>query len=819
MISRQRQLSLCVRHLLYGGVALVLCTPMAVRADAATQPAPDQKNAKPSPAKAKVLGDVTVTAQNRTQQMEQVPMALQIVTAQQIDTLAATDLSKMSIFVPGLFVDGEHPTQPHYSLRGLTANDFGVGTDSPVAVFVDGVYAARTGGALLAFNDINRIEVLKGPQGTLFGRNAAGGAISIVTNEPTDKFEGKAVVRFGNEGSRYENALVNIPLNKDMALRISVLDNQSDGWITNQTNGQHYGKTDDWGSRIVYRWNITPDTRVLLSWDHERLNQPPAVGMGLIALSNDTNQRPPFPANPATFINPFTAPLYNDAAYGAESRRFNASTLTIDHSFAWGGFTSITAWRGFDTIADKDSDGTDHIVSELDTGNIEHNSTWSQEFKLNGNTDLMDWVGGVSYYREQARQLSRVITTTDSLDTLANNTRGTGFPLTQISDGLMAAGLPYTLLGDPWREQVLNDGNFKGYAAFGDIIWHLSDNLDLTTGLRYTEDSKNFTWYTAPRQATAFDQTVAALKANGIFAVLPPQAQAALDTFNGNIVFPNAVGELDTAHNSWRDFSPRAVLSYKFSPDVMVFGSVTKGYKSGGYNNLQVGSLYAPEKVWNYEMGVKAVVPEYNLLLNASAYHYRYSNLQTSVLNPNTSGSGVPFYEVSTSDQQATGLDFEVQWQPVEALRLNFTSAYIDDTYAKGTSTSGASLAGQPSGEPLFSAAVGMAYTWHDVAHGDLEFDIQYAYRGRTRCNADSANEGTCLTTPYFTVGASTQRTDTRLDWHTPDQRWGIGFFCNNLFNKRYVEVINNDSATVFGTPFATVSSPRTWGVELRTKF
>ena len=823
MTMRQRALPIHLRRLLLGSVALLLCAPVtAIGQDSGgNPPAPNPSTSKTAAdaTKAKQLGNITVTAQSRSQQMEQVPIPLQILTAKQIDTQAATDLSKISLFVPGLVVDGSQPTQPNYSLRGISTSDFGIGTESAVGVYVDGVYAARSGGALLAFNDIDRIEVLKGPQGTLFGRNAAGGAISIVTNEPTDKFEGKVVVRFGNDGERYENALLNIPLNKDMALRISVLDNQSDGWIKDQANGQHYGRNDDWGSRFVYRWNITPDTRVVWSWDHERLNQPPQPAIGLIALTNNTNQRPPYPPNSQTYLNPLTAPLYNDATQAGEWRHFDGSTLVIDHSFPWGSLTSTTAWRHFNTFNDEDNDGTDHIVSYLDTANIEHNNSYYQEFKLSGDNDLMDWVSGLSFYSEQARQTSEVNTNTSSLDTLAQNVDGLGLPLTEITQGLQAFGLPYNLLGDPWREQINNVGHFKAYAAFGDVIWHLSDQLDLTTGLRYTDDQKDFTWYTPLRTAPTFDQTVAELVSTGIFNLLPPQAQQALDAFGQNVIFPNAVGQWVQAHNSWHDFSPRAVLSYKFTPNLMTYLSVTKGYKAGGYNSLQVGSLYAPEKVWNYETGLKLVVPEYNLLFNASAYYYRYSNLQSSVLSPNSTGSGVPFYTVMTSDQHAHGLETEVQWQPADALRLNFTSAYIDSTYISGLSTSGVNLGGQPTGEPFFSATAGFDYTWFGVYNGNLELNMQYAYRGPTRCNADSGFQGTCLTTPLFSVGTSTQRTDARLDWHTPDQRWGVGLYVNNMFNKRYVVSIGNDSTNDFGTPYAVITPPRVYGVELRTKF
>ena len=230
MNMRQRPLSISLRRLLFGGSTLLLLgsPALAFGADASPQDAaPAQANpVQADPTQIETLGKITVTAQSRSQEMQEVPIPLQIVTAQQVDKLAATDLSKMDIFVPGLVVSAEQPTQPSYQMRGIQTSDFGIGTESAVGVYVDGVYAARSGGALLAFNDIARIEVLKGPQGTLFGRNAAAGAISIVTNEPGDQFEGKARVRFGNYGRRYGDALLNVPLNDTMAVRVSVLDNR-----------------------------------------------------------------------------------------------------------------------------------------------------------------------------------------------------------------------------------------------------------------------------------------------------------------------------------------------------------------------------------------------------------------------------------------------------------------------------------------------------------------------------------------------------------------------------------------------------------------
>jgi iron complex outermembrane receptor protein len=725
----------------------------------------------------------------------------------------------MSLFVPGLVVNGEQPTQPNYELRGISTDDFGVGTESAVGVYIDGVYAARSGGALLALNDVKRIEVLKGPQGTLFGRNAAAGAISIITNEPSNTFEDRARVRLGNYGRRYIDGLLNLPVSNDMAFRFSVVDNQSQGWIRDAQTATRYGDNDDWGTRMAWRWNASDDTRVLLSWDHEKLNQLPKPSIGLIPLSNDTHQRPPFPPDPSTFLDPLHAPLYNDTVDPAETRRFDGATLSIEHNLGWATLTSTTAWRDFDTLNRGDYDGTNHIVSYLSTANIESNHSAYQEFKFAGNTERVDWVAGLSYYNEHANQTSQTDIYTDGIDTLALNLSPAPTPdgtlYNYLSQVLALNGFPSTLLGLPWREQISNRGRFKAYALYGDAIWHLGSDWNLTTGVRFTRDEKTFSWYNAPREAQSLDATLAALQAAGILDLIG----IPIETFQQNLIFTDAVGVPVTFSNTWNDTSPRVVLDHKFTPDVMGYVSATRGYKAGGYNSVQVASRFDPEKVWNYEAGVKSLFPDYNLLLNASIYHYDYDNRQSLTLDPNTAGSGVPRYLVNSSNQKADGFEVEAQWLPTEALRFNLTAAYINATYGHALAPSGADLSGEPTGEPRYSMSAGMSYTWHAIAGGNVEFDLAHAYRGKSRCNADSILQGTCQVSPNFSVGSAQQRTDARIGWTSDSGQFGVACFVNNLFDKRYVTGVSNISATVFGTPYATITQPRMWGIEMLVKF
>jgi iron complex outermembrane recepter protein len=796
------------RHSIHLSLIALWAGGGAVAADAPTGqtvPAPATDNGE--------LTTITVTAQRRTEASQNVPIALQVVTSEQIEKLTATDLASMNGYVPGLDVSGEQPTQPGFTLRGISVSDFGIGTDSPIGIYEDGVYTGKTGGALLMFNDVQHIEVLKGPQGTLFGRNSAAGAISVVTNQPTDDWSAAAKVRFGNYGEEYYEAMVNAALSPDVAARLTFVDNRSDGWLRNDATGERYDRNGDWGMRGQLLWHAPGDTSVRLIWEHEELAQPPRPAIGIVALPPSPGL-PPFPTNQATWLSPFTAPLLNDTVGARETRHFDAFTLRAEHSFEFGDFTSISAYRHFNTYNRESQDGTDRLYLYFDDVNIEDNKSYSQEFTLSGKTGIADWVAGTSYYYDDAHQTSQLNLYTDSIDTLLNNTGLVpGGIYGPISQAAAQFGIPVSLLGDTWQENMINHGYSRAEALYGDVIWHVADRWNLTTGVRFTHDEKDFSWYNPTRTAPQLDAGLALLTEVGF--PLPPFP------YTQNIEFNTPISTAAPLRlsNSWNDTSPRVVLDYKPLPDLMIYGSVTRGYEAGGYNALEPGAKYQPETVRNYEFGVKSELLDHRLLLNASVYYYLYSNLQSLNLVSNGNGS-LPAYEVTISDQHAKGVDFEARWQATSALRLNFLAAYIDDTYKDYTAPDGTDLSGQATGEPLWSLAGGIDYLWHDVAGGDLDFVLQDAYRGATRCNADSAVQGSCLTIPSFKIGTAENRTDARIGWvsqgHVPVS---VALYVNNLFDKQYATGVQTISATTLGTPFSNITAPRFYGVELGVHF
>jgi iron complex outermembrane recepter protein len=807
----QRDLVIGLRRALFGGCTLL----------AAAGPAWSQQTA--APADAVTLDAITVTAQGREQELQDVPIALQVLNEQLIDDVTAEDMGDLDSFVPGLRINSVQPTQPEIALRGISTDDFGIGTDPAVGVFIDGVYTGRSGGILLPLTDVERIEVLKGPQGTLFGRNTAAGAVSIITRRPVAETEAAIKLRLGNYGKQYLEAMANVATGERSALRLTGLINHSDGWVQDAATGQDLGGDNVWATRLAWQVGLGDNTTALISWDHENLDQRGRPSTGIVPLPHSPG-RPPAPANPSTYLDPRDVGTFNDTRASAEWRTFDGVTLIVDHAMGWGNLTSTTAWRQFDSLNRVEEDGTNRPNLYLDTTNSESNENKYQEFKFSGASDRFDWVAGVSYYEEEASQTSEVNTTSTAVDTavanlgLAPTPDGTLFGF--FSQVLAANGIPLSLLGHDWNEAFHNTLRTKAYAGFGDVIWHASDRLNLTFGLRYTRDEKEFSWFNDTRSAPTLDGTLDALEAAGFFALVGVPKEMFL--FDLAFIDPPAMinkGVTNRAKRAWSDWSPRLVADYHFSDDLMGYASLAKGYKAGGFNALQIGSEFDNEDVWNAEVGIKQSFPQARLAYNVSLFRYRYDNRQSIRLDNSTA---IPRFVVDTGDVEAYGVDFDLRWQVTDAFGLDFNAAYIDSKYKDYSVATAAGLMdldGQPTGEPSWSAAAGGHYTWQLGDAGDLRLALRHAYRGACRGNEYNRDSGDCANFPAFSTGRSQNRTDLRLGWTSPSGHWNWAIYGNNVFDNRYVTQLNVYGREAYGTVGAVVSEPRTYGMEVSLKF
>jgi iron complex outermembrane receptor protein len=427
------------------------------------------------------LEEITVTAQKREQSAQDVPITLNAFSGDFLQTIAAEDLRDITAYTPGLEIDGV--TQPRFRLRGVETSDFGVGTDPAVGLFVDGVYASRSGAAIVFFSDIERVEVLKGPQGTLFGRNTAAGAISVITRKPVmDETEAQVRLRYGRFDKRQFDGMINLPLTDTIAMRANFLVNKQDGYIKDAVTGDDYGRQDNVTGRVQVRWEPNDRTAVNLAYEFDHTEQD--EDQPILGVSNGKLRAPvgaetvgdlpghgdflaavaplfglpitkdtpldvlygiPLPAIYAGFgafgyspsnpnadwnffrdarsvggANPF-GPIASDIANGEENRDLDGITLNITHDFGWATLTSISAFKKFTSNNLQDEDGTADPDFYFDTDNVEENEHFYQELRLNGVNGPLTWTTGLSYYWENAKQQSQTHATLDSIDTVLYN--------------------------------------------------------------------------------------------------------------------------------------------------------------------------------------------------------------------------------------------------------------------------------------------------------------------------------------------------------------------------------------------------------------
>ncbi len=427
------------------------------------------------------LEEITITAQKREQSAQDVPITLNAFSGDFLQNVGAEDLRDLSTYTPGLEISGV--TQPSFRLRGVQTSDFGVGTDPAVGVFIDGVYASRSGAGIIFFSDIERVEVLKGPQGTLFGRNTAAGAISVITRKPViGETEAQVRLRYGRFDKQQFDGMLNLPLTDTVAMRANFLINKQDGYVKDAVTGDDYGREENVTGRLQFRWEPSDRTTVNLAYEFDHTEQDedePQIGVSdgslrapvgaetvgdlpghgdflagvapLLGLpiTKDTPLDVLYgiplgaiyggfgafgytPSNPNADWNFFRdassvggadplGPIASDVANGEENRDLDAFTLNVTHDFGWATLTSLSAFKKFSTNNLEEEDGTADPDFYFDTNNVEENEHFYQELRLNGVSGALTWTAGLSYYWENAKQRSETHATTDSIDTVLYN--------------------------------------------------------------------------------------------------------------------------------------------------------------------------------------------------------------------------------------------------------------------------------------------------------------------------------------------------------------------------------------------------------------
>ncbi len=664
------------------GLRLVTAAPAAMLA--MTAPAIAQE-ASSDPQAAAIVDDVVVTARRRSENLQDVPIAVTAVTGEGLDARGYSSITDIQQMTPNLtFTPGTGGSSGQMSayVRGVGEYDYIVTSDPAVAVFFDGVYQGRPFGALTSLMGIERVEVLRGPQGSLFGKNTIGGAISVVLQKPTGSNSGEADLKVGSYDHVQLRGSYDLALTDDLAMSVSALGRWGDGWQEMDSGGTK-GNTDQIAGRAALHWT-KGDFDAVLSVDGYRQRQNAAPN-NMIAFYPGF-----FSELYSTFVEPCcNVPSNIDRAdvtpiLNIDNADASSVTLTLDFPAFGGDLKSISAAR-YSRVAfarDGDASLTNYSGDRQDITSRQ----FSQEFQLSH--ELFDGkvttLGGLYLFHERSRQKTLLVTAWGLYPRL----------LEAQFDPEMAAGLDFNVNFDQTQET-------DNAALFGNATIRLNDKLSLDVGGRLTYESKEF------------DQT-----ARRIFAQVP--------------LIPGVPGyQLD---ESWTNFSPKASLNYEVSDEVRGYAIVSQGFRSGGFNGrptseAEIGS-FDPEILTSYEIGLKNDLFDRRLRLNISAFYNQYEDMQVNVSYPVLGGVVVRTENAGKAriwGIEAEGRDIANDW-------LTFEGAvgYLDAAYeeyfsrdANGNVLDYSDL--ELKHTPPWTASLGAVFTGR-IGQFDTTFRVDAAY-------------------------------------------------------------------------------------------
>jgi iron complex outermembrane recepter protein len=819
------------------------------------------------------LSAITVTAQKREEALQDVPIVINVLPEQLLQDTGVRDIKDLQVLVPGLTVTStQSAAQTTARIRGIGTVGDNPGLESSVGIVIDGVYRSRNSVGFGDLGEMERIEVLKGPQGTVFGKNTSAGVINVITRRPSYTQAAEGEVTVGNYGLVGVSGSYNDALGENAAFRVYATKRKRDGFDNVDTAGGPRLETDDADQnyhslRGQLLLEPTPELSINFIADYTSREEnccvaftthrgPTAAIIDALTPGGQGIAPEPDLERRLAYINRTTEQDIKEKGVSAE---VNWTTPWANEAV----LTSITAIRDWDAITSIDFDysGADIMYRPPEEDySLAGFKNFSQEFRLTGSTDRVDWMVGLFYSDED-------LTRNDSyfmgrayepyLSTLIGS---------QVLPGLAAAvgQLPPELglsvntanpalflsevTGRPFGSNFTGIGahdrysqSAKSAAIFTNNTFHLSDALDLTVGLRYTREKKTLmSDFSNPNGSQACGAALAdpvgsiggamlgrvqgfgnlppALQQQLVAAMLP-QLQPAIQQVAGFMCLPWA----NTLHNgrqTWqerteKEWSGTVKLAYDFSDDVMGYVSAARGYKAGGFNldRVQVGitpqddTAFPGEFVDSYELGMKSTWADGNLLFNAALFHQQYEDFQLN------SFLGTAFVVRSVPKVTSQGFEAEVLWQPgIRGLMLQSGLTYAKTEY-------GDDLLPDPDLRLLPGNQMSFAPKWSGNASLTYEWDMGDRLLGRFNIGAkymSEYNTGSDLDVEKLQEGYTL--VNARIGFGRQDQRWMVEFWGQNLTDETYKQV-GIDAPIQAGSWNAYLGAPRTYGMTLRMRY
>ncbi len=723
------------------------------------------------------IEEIIVTAQKREQRAVDVPIALTAVSAEFLDNLGIRELDDLSNFVPGLQVQLQSPNNPGFVIRGLTSDTGSSQQEARVSVFVDGVAASRARGAVSELYDLDRVEVLKGPQGTLFGRGAQIGAVSVVTAKPVlGEVQVRGRVAFGDYSQRTYEAAANVPVGDKAAFRIAGISRKRDGYIENLAGGEALNGV---GVQALRGSVLVEPTEDLTLTAIVNVQEDDYTGTSF-------KNRVFAPQGGTT--SPFTAAQLNRGEeLGVKRDLFNATLqgeYRVNDSLS---LTSITGYREFNSFEEFDADGSQAYLLEF--AEDAQGEQWSQELRVNFELgDRFEGFVGASYFYEdnfqrvplRTNERSLALQSVPAVGALAgpiilpNGTVNPGIPALPIAPGV---NLPLRTLA---TAEFTNFGENTAYDVFADGTFRVTDALSLTAGLRYTREELKSGY------VQSVDQTPS------LFANLFP-----------NVPRRDAEEEFDSVVG-------RFVASYQVTDDALAYASVARGRRPAvvQVTGTTPRQILENEIVWSYEVGGKGVFLDGMLQVEGAAYYYDYSNFQTAVAIP------TPPFSITDDAGEARALGFEasVVARPMDGLTLFANYGYVDAEF-KDEDADGRpqALAGNTFRlTPKHVASIGGTATV-PLGAGSMEGFLTPSFTWKSRVYFEDANQPGIEQGGYGLLNL-------RAGVQDADGTWKATIFVENALDRDYLIDAGNTGAS-FGLPTYIAGTPRFYGVELSFTF
>jgi iron complex outermembrane recepter protein len=780
------------------------------------------------------LEEIVVTARKREERLQDTPLAVTAFTASDFENRSSVDVADVGNFAPNVTFDATAPISGSSNavsvfIRGIGQTDFLITTDPGVGIYLDGVYIARSTGGLLDLVDVERVEVLRGPQGTLFGKNTIGGAISLTTKRPNlNDMEAQGQVTFGRFSRLDFKVMANLPLGDTAAVRASFSRNERDGYGRRLLTNQRLGGLDNWTARVAGRWQPTPELDINVAFDYTKGDEESPVstivsgsrqnsigGPGTLfagLLYNNLIRNPatglapcatpgfpiPFCGVPGLIQTPqlpstatpydrrwITGDLYTSNATGPTGSKYDIYGIsgTIEWDLDAVQVKSITAYRNSAADFARDPDGSPLVL--VHTSNTVRQDQFSQELQLTGQAfeDRFNWVVGGFFMTEQANDVVTVPFAQGAFDLM--NATGQGCSLLPALTGAPGpVALPFC--PNIFRVDNLGKGTLvdnKTYAIFGEGSYDISEKLSLTGGLRWTRDEKKI-------------DLANILTGGAPFSTATPRKEESFNEVNG-----------------------RVILDYKVTDGVMTYASFSTGFKSGGFNGrygapIPAGATtFEPEKVKSYEVGLKGDFLDRRLRINTALFLMDYSNIQVVVFD-----NGIP-RTINAAGGEVQGLEVELTAAPVRNLLLQVNYGYLDARYTKLEDSVIGSF-GLPIVNPLRKD-----YKFVNAPDHNLNLGVQYTapimewgelmLRGDVSHRSSVANDA--VNTPEL-IQKGVTLVNLRATLSPLDSWWSVSVFGTNVTNERYFTSGVADEPG-FGLVELNAARPSEWGVTLSVKY